>query len=360
MAKRKWFGLIALLAIIAFVITFGGCGGGGSSSGSSATTPSLTVTALDIGKVVSFTKAFSGDPGSSMDGFRVKVDKVELTTDTGTTWVTVYSNGEYIESVGVGTNSIAGTLNGTMPPVGTYTGLKFTFSDFKIKVKIVSGATTYYTTAQTVGYNSMTPWTLSTSALSYDYITITSTGNSETTDFPTPLTVTANSNINLVTVMESNGIVTCDGTLPNNVTWAEEEPLVRAWLPGMPSKEIQFNLTVPPNLPTYPALSNTITFLLDGSGNLLGGFCHRPANKAINGGILKSGGLSNVSNNGNTATFDVSFWDGMGVGWFKITGSYDCGTTTSGTYSGLVVTGYSGVTTEYGATVNPTGSVTSK
>lgn len=360
MTRLKLSVLTAVALCVSLIVVFNyvGCGGGGGgSSGSSVTTPSLKIKALDLGKVVSLSRNFSGATGSSMDGFKVKVDRVELTTDTGNTWVTVYSGNEYLEAVGTGANAIAGTLNGTMPSAGIYTGLKFTFSNFKIKVKIVSGGTTYYTTTQTVPYNGSVPWTLATSSLSYDYITITSTGNSETTDFPTPLTVTANSDVNLVCVNERNGIVTCDGTLPNAVTWAEEEDLVRAWLPGMPSKEIQFNLTSSFN---STPLSNTITFLLDGSGNLLGGFCHRPANKAINGSVLKSGSLSNVSNGGNTATFNVSFWDGDGPAYFEITGSYNCGTSTSGTYSSLTVTGQNSATTEYGCTVAPTGSVTSK
>jgi hypothetical protein len=296
-----------------------------------------------------------------MDGFKVKIDQVELTTDTGATWVTVYSGSEYLETVGIGTNSIAGALTGNLPPVGVYTGVRFTFSNFRIKVKIVSGATTYYTTAETIPYNTGVSWTLSTSLAAYDYITITSTGNSEITEFPTSLTVTGNSSVNLVWTSELNGIITCDGFLPNDVTWAAEEDLVRAILPGMPSTQIQFPLTALSS--TAPAMSNTITFLLDSSGNLLGGFCHRPADKAINGDILKSGSLSNVSNNGNTATFDVSFWDGDGVGWYRVTGSYDCGTGTSGTYASLAVTAGGAVTVGYldtGHALNTTGPVTSK
>ncbi|MEK7309757.1 MAG: hypothetical protein AAB038_02975 [Planctomycetota bacterium] len=357
--KKHVYYMLAVLFLVAFIATFGGCGGGGSSSGSSApAAPSLKITGLDLGKAVSL-KAVSGDPGSSVDSFRVKINSVELQKDDAST-ATVYSGITYLETVGT-TDEIAGILNGSMPPIGVYTGVTMTVGGFMIKAKIISGATTYYTTNQTIGYESGISWTLSTSLAAYDHITITSTGFTMFTEFPSPLTVTGSSSVNLVWASELNGIVTCDGFLPNDVTWVNEEEVIRATLPCMPSTQIQFPLTALSS--TASAMSNTITFLLDSSGNLLGGFCHRPANKAINGSDLKSGSLSNVSNNGNTATFDVSFWDGNGTGWYRITGSYDCGTGTSGTYSSLTVTAQGGVTADYlnkGHTLETTGSVTSK
>ncbi|MBI3813386.1 MAG: fibronectin type III domain-containing protein [Nitrospinae bacterium] len=363
-----------------YVVTAVNSYGESSESSQVSGTPqaSLTFSALDLGKVVSFSKPYliatgilmagTGATGSSMDGFKVKVDKIELMKNDNT-WVTVYSGSEYLETVGTAANSIAGVLNGSMPPAGIYTSVKPTISNFKIKVKIVSptDGKTYYTTAQTVVYGSTTPWTLSTSSASYDYITITSVdvGNTNTTTFPTPLTVTGNSSVNLVWANEGSGIVTynsysIDG-LPDAVTWASEPSLVTATLPGMPSKQIRFDLTASRTTTPF-SRSNTITFLLDSSGNLLGGTCYRPAQEFINGFFLKSGSLSNVSNNGNTATFDVSFWEGMNRGYYQITGSYDCGASTSGTYSSLTVMGKDGVPdyTGGGYTLNTTGPVTCK
>lgn len=367
--KNRTYIMIAVLFLVAFVTIFicGGCGGSSSSSGSSApAAPSFRLKALDLGNVTSLKAIGVGDAGSSMEGFKVKIDKVELTTDTGATWVTVYSGGEYLETVGTGTNSIAGALAGSMPGPGVYNGSKLTVSNFKIKVKIVSGATSYYSTAQTLDgvgpltTQSTTPWTLSISSTAYDYVTISTTSGSIVTEFPTPLTVTGNSDVNLVWAFERCGVVTYNGLLPGSITSAQEEDLIHGILPAMPSKQIQLALTAPADIPTpHPALSNTITLLLNDSGNLLGGYCYSPSDRALDAADLKSGSLSNVSNGGNTATFDVSFWTGPATGYFQFTGSYDCGTSTSGTYSGLAVIGYS-ATTEYGCTLDPTGTVTSK
>jgi len=375
--NRGWrkVGIMVLLAGV-LLLGYGGKGCPWSKdkddvvTGSSApAAPSLNLTALDLGKVVSLTKNFPGDTGSSMEGYKVKVDKLELTTDAGATWVTVYSGNEYLETVGTGTDSVAGALTGTMPSPGIYTGCKLTISNSKVKVKIVSGATTYYTTAQTVEsvspgtLESTTPWPLSTSSADYDYITISSTGDSTITDFPTPLTITGNSDVNIVWACERCGIVTYNGTLPDNVISSNEEDIVHGILPAMPSKQIKLALTAPADpahMPPYPALSNTITLLLDDSGNLLGGYCYSPSDRALDAADLKGGSLSNVSNGGNTAAFDVSFWGWPEPAYFRFTGNYDCGTSTSGTYSGLAVTGWDGATTEYGCTLDQTGSVTSK
>ena len=353
----SWF--IALL-LTTFMV---GCGGGGTSSttgGTSSTTGSLYFKSLDLNKTVSLAKEFrssekTGDSGSLIDSFQVKVPKLEL-KKSDSTYVTVYSGNEYLETVGTGAGTFAGMLKGTMPDAGTYTGLRLSIEAFKIKAKIVSGGTTYYTTAQTVAQSSI--WPLSTTSASYDYITIspvTSTGF--TADFPTSLTVTAGNDVNLIWVNESSGLVAFDGDLPNGVTWATNESIVTALLPGVPSKRIQFTLTASPR-------SNIITLLLDGSGNLLGGYCNRSSigytQWAINGDYMKSGSLSAVSNSGNTATFDVSFLDGDSSNYYKITGNYDCGTSTSGTYSSLVVTGV-GSTPYYvtdNLTLTTTGSVT--
>lgn len=338
----------------------GDSGGGGGGGGGTASA-SLKFKVLDLSKAVSSTAPSfitpfdgTGDSGSSMEGFKVRVEKLEL-KKSDSTYVTVYSGNEYLETIGTGSGSFAGILNGTMPDTGTYTGYRLTTNAFKIKLKIVSGATTYYTTNQSISQGSV--WTLSTSSASYDYITITQ-GTSETItgDFPTSLSVTANNDVNLVWALKRSGAVLWEGTDLNNVTWAAEGDIVRAILPNTPSKLIQFNLTT-----TGPSLSNTISTLLDSSGSLLGGFCYRPTNKAINGGFLKSGSLSAVSNSGNTATFNVSFADGdNNNNYYQITGSYDCGASTSGTYSSLSVTGV-GATPYYstaGATLTTSGAIT--
>lgn len=344
-SNLKIFGgrILSILFAI-FLTACGGSGGGGSSdSGSDTPTPttptptgSLNFKSLDLNNTVSLAKVSlaadggTGDSGSSMEGFQVKVEKLEL-KKSDSTYVTVYSGNEYLETVGTAIGTFAGVLSGIMPDAGTYTGLRLTTNAFKIKVKIVSGGTTYYTTSQTVSQGSV--WTLSTSLTSYDYITVTQpTSETKTMDFPTQLTVTATNDVNLIWSLEKNGVVSWDGDLPNAVTWAAEEKIVAAFLPSVPSKRVQFTLTASP-------LSNTITLLLDGSGNLLGGYCHRPTDKAINGNFMKSGSLSAVSNSGNTATFDVSFLNGDDdQSYYQITGDYNCGASTSGPYSSLAVT----------------------
>ncbi len=364
--KRGYLSVV-LLTVLAVLTALAGCGGGGGGGETPTTTTSgsLKLKALDIGKTVSLTKAYedsvaryaTGDTGSSMEGFLVKVEKLELKKSDGT-YVTVYSGNEYLETVGTGAGTFAGVVSGIMPNDGTYTGVKLTSSatdSFKVKVKIVSGTTTYFTTKTTAAKG--VPWSFSTSSANYDYITATPTSSPILEmDFPTPLTVTSNNNVDIIWELERNGIVSFDGSLPNSVTWAAEEDIVRAILPKVPSKRIQFNLTA-------GSRSNTITLLLDGNGNLLGGFCHRPGSWDIwdiNGSFMKGGSLSTVSNSGNTATFDVSFLDGQSNGYYQITGSYNCGTSTSGTYSSLAVTGI-GVTPYYissGSTLTTTGSVT--
>ncbi|MBI3814946.1 MAG: hypothetical protein HY279_10860, partial [Nitrospinae bacterium] len=148
------------------------------------------------------------------------------------------------------------------------------------------------------------------------------------------------------------------GNLPDTVTWAQDESIVVAFSPEAPSKKIQFTLTASPK-------SNIITLLLDSSGNLLGGYCNRiPDSQAINGNFMKGGSLSAVSNSGNTATFDVSFWRGDNSinSYYQITGNYDCGTSTSGTYSSLAVTAVGGTSSgDYlteGYTLTTTGPIT--
>lgn len=348
-----------LVFVVGFTLVLAGCGGGGgsSSSGVDTVSASLKINALDLGKAVSYQApsfAGAGGSGSAMEGFKVKVEKLELKKNDST-YVTVYSGSEYLETVGNGAGTFAGALNGTMPDTGTYTGYRLTTNGFRIKLKIVSGSTTYYTTSQTIPQGSV--WPLSTSSASYDYITITQSTSETMTitgDFPTSLSVTANNDINLVWALKRNGIVSWEGSDLSNVTWAAEEDIVRAILPNKPSKLIQFSLTA-------SALSNTISMLLDSSGNLIGGFCHRPTNKAINGSFMKGGSLSAVSNGGNTATFDVSFSDGDNNNdYYQITGNYNCGASTSGTYSSLLVTG-NGVTPGYvntGDTLTTTGAVT--
>ncbi|MBI3600677.1 MAG: hypothetical protein HY097_08560 [Nitrospinae bacterium] len=182
-------------------------------------------------------------------------------------------------------------------------------------------------------------------------------------DFPTQLTVTAGNDVNIIFVNERGGVVSVYGNLPDTVTWAQEGNIVAAFSPGVPSKKIQFTLTA-------STASNIITLLLDSSGNLFGGTCYRPGvdsgegTTAINGSFMKGGSLSAVSNSGNTATFDVSFWRGDNSinSYYQITGNYDCGTSTSGTYSSLAVTAVGGTSSgDYlteGYTLTTTGPIT--
>lgn len=356
---------VVLLTVLVILTALAGCGGGsGGGGGGSATGGSLKLKALDLSKTVSLAKTYEGevarysvgDTGSLVESTQIKVEKLELKQADGT-YVTVYSGNEYLEMVGTGAGTFAGVISGTKPNAGTYTGVKLTMSatdSVKRKAKIVSGTTTYFTTSATAAMSA--PWTLSTSSADYGYITATPSSSPITEmDFPTPLTVTSNNDVVIVWANEGNGIVSFDGSLPSSVTWVSEESIVSTILPNVPYKRIQFNLTA-------GSLSNKITLLLDSSGNLLGGSYHRPSdytNWVINGRFMKGGSLSAVSNSGNTATFDVSFSESDTV-YYRITGNYNCGTSTTGTYSSLSVTGV-GATPYYisrGLTLTTTGTVT--
>lgn len=279
--------------------------------------------------------AGTGEAGSSMAGFQVLITKLEL-KKADDTYETVYTGSDYLETVGTGAGTFAGELAATLPPAGTYVGFRVTYSGFKIKVKIVDGGIDYYTTAQSIteGEN----WPLSTDVADYDYVTIASLSSTGFEAlFPTDLVISGTDSETFIWALQRSGVVIYDGTMPNGVTWAEEGDLVVAILPGVPAKAVQFNLVITKG--GSPDRSNTITLLYDSIGNLLGGFSFRPSDKAINGAFLSTGSVTGVTNNGNGATFDMSFLDGDNTGTtYQVTGSYDCGTGTNGPYSSLTVT----------------------
>ncbi len=239
------------------------------------------------------------------------------------TYVSVYTGNSYLETVGTGAGTIVGELQGALPPNGTYTGLRMTLLGVRCKLTIIDGGTTYYTTAQTIGMGDV--WPMSTSLAEYDYLTIDYAGpGTMAADFVTPMTVDGTADADLVWVLERNGIVGWEGADIDNITWAGEEDLVLVFAPAEPAMWMRFTLEAEDavGLP----LENTITLLLDASENLLGGFCHRPQNKAINADWMISGTLSNAANGGFTADFTASFAEGgypAGVS-FDMAGSYDC------------------------------------
>ena len=108
-----------------------------------------------------------------------------------------------------------------------------------------------------------------------------------------------------------------DGTGSSDITWAQEENVIRAILPSAPSKWVKFDLK------TTDGKSNTLSILLDGNGKILGGFCYRPENSAINGSWLSEGTLTSADN-GVSGAFSLTYIDADDATPIVVDGSYSC------------------------------------
>lgn len=120
--------------------------------------------------------AGQGEAGSKVDSFKVKA-KLELKNKTGA-WRTIYSGTEYLETIGTGAGTIAGTIDIIKPAHAQYTDIRTTALGMQIKAKVVIGGITYYTTTQSKA--SQEVWAMSTDIANYGVVTITTTFPSET------------------------------------------------------------------------------------------------------------------------------------------------------------------------------------
>jgi hypothetical protein len=204
----------------------------------------------------------------------------------------------------------------------------------KIKSTIVLGGISYYTTTQ--NRTDQEIWLMSTQPADYGFVTITTSYPTET-EFPTPLVVANDQDVNIIWAVQATSNVlyeTSDGSAdPAKINWAGREGVFSALLPNIPARIVQIPYSV--TLVDSSVVSNTITLFLDSAGNLIGGDCNRPSNKAINCSFLKAGSLSNVQNGGAAASFSVTHWDGDNTGDYTVTGSYDCA---NSTFSSLAIT----------------------
>lgn len=258
----------------------------------------------------------TGESGSRMDGFQTRVLSIDLIR-SDESFANVYAGTSFLETVGEGSGSIAGALKGQKPTVGTYVGIALTLSDYKIKTKLVIDGIPYYTREENVSEGD--DWNLSENESDYGYTTVVrSAPETMTVRFPTPLNVVSESPVDLVWALQRSGTVRYEGTEIGDITWAGEEDIIRALLPAEPSRWIKFDLK------TTDGKSNTLSILLDGEGEVLGGFCYRPDNKAINGSWLSNAELS-TADNGLSGAFVLTFVNADDASPIIVEGSYSCG-----------------------------------
>ncbi len=267
--------------------------------------------------------AGTGEVGSKMDSFQFKVTSIDL-IEPDDSPENVYSGDTFLETSGDGSTSIVGAMNGTFPPEGDYKGVIVTGTGFKIKLMLVIEGITYYTIDETI--NQGDTWNLSTNIADYGY-TVINAGEAMDikTIFSTPLTVTSGQPVNLGWVLQRGESINFDGDIESGITWAQQVDLVRAFTPDTPTKYVQFDLK------TTTGKTNTLTILLDDSGQSLGGFSHRHDIYAMNGSFMSAGTLS-TSDSGTTGTFVLTFPDSDNDSNpdIIVEGQYDC---TSGQYS---------------------------
>ena len=260
----------------------------------------------------------TGETGSKQDLFAVGITKFELKNSTGS-YVTVYENnsGSYLNTVGSGTTSLAGTLAGIMPPDGNYTGFRMTYTSFKRQVTLVIGGTTYYTVTQEI--NQSDSIAMSTDSNEYGVVTTAIAANEQTweSEFGHTLTVSQGNDVHIVWVMKRNGLIQYETDGNDNFTWIGESEIVRSFLPEVPSKLVTLELTA--DVGTY---ANTVSILLNANGEYLGSHCFRPDNKMINCSNSVSGVITDLGNGINS--FNLVFQDGSQTGDYNITGNYNC------------------------------------
>jgi len=227
-----------------------------------------------------------GEAGSKVDSLQVNA-KIELIKTDDTT-VTVLDGNEFLELKTDGdTTGVAEALEANRPPNGTYKGIILTVTKFKHKLKIVSGATTYYTTNKEVPNGKS--WDLSTDEKDYGYTTeLAVNGKTVTTvTFPKPLVLTAGQDANLVFVnqFDPSVLYQTEGTI-ETLHWAGQIRKMTGVLPAQPTQSIVFDINYTDGTNN---LDNTVTAFLDDQGNLIGAHMMRPDNQALNGSFLLGG-----------------------------------------------------------------------
>ena len=275
-----------------------------------------------------------GDAGSQRESFQVMI-KVELIKDDNST-VTILDGTKFLELKTTGNSTgLGASLESVRPENGTYKGVKYTVTKFKHKLKIVSSATTYYTTEKEVTNGAS--WDLSQNENDYGYTTtLTPTGGYITTvTFPKPLVLASGSDASLVFVNQY---------LPNSVryetngniessTWIDETTKATAFLPAIPTKSIVFDVNYAKA--SNPDLTNTITVFLDKDGDLIGAYQMRPdSNQALNGSSLLSGTKTNDNYTFKFQNGDDSNDGTDGDDYFDVNVTLHC---TNSTYSGLII-----------------------
>jgi hypothetical protein len=283
---------------------------------------------------ITFSASSQGDSGSSMVHFKVRVVGIDLEKEDGS-FVPFYTKGGYMFTKSEGSNSVVAKLRSSYPQAGTYVGLRLRYDAFKIKLKIVKNGITYYTTEQTINHGEY--WPLSESEGDYGFLTILeSSVQSMSEDFAIPLVVeeSKRKTLDLSWVLQRNGKIfyDTDGILGGigeftQVTWAAEEDVIRTFISGAPDKLIQFTFTV--NLDAGGVHENIVSILVDETGHLLGGYCHRPPNKAmVCQSLLDGSVLTNILSNGDSADFNLRYAPPAGEpdGTYILTGNYNCDT----------------------------------
>ncbi len=332
------------MMLSSLTVLLASCGGGGGTATPAG--PSLSIVAQDLtastGAGASGFKMFNaisnitGDPGSRLDSLMVQVDSFDLLKDDGTTWVSVYSGGDFLETIGAAGQTTANTLVGTLPPAGNYIAYRFTVSSLKMNLVLVTGGTTtWYTTTQSL--TSGETWSFSNNAADYGVVTYTPPAAFvHTTYFPQALAVTGSDSVVLYYLMERNGIVECDGTTPNSdITYCTTDQTVDMVLPAKPATMMRTIVSASSGS-VLPALrTNIITAFYGGQDQLLGAYCQRPADWYFNGSSLTTGsGL--YSSASGTGSLDLNFMDGDGIadGTYNVTMDFSC---SASTYSNLVI-----------------------
>lgn len=288
-------------------------------------------------------------PYGQVDIDEVKL-KVELIKDDNTA-VTILDGTKYLKLNGTSSTatSVGQALEGVKPAVGTYQSVRWTPMGFRIKAKIVAGATTYYTKNITVPEDDTTSWALSTNVLDYASTTITpgSVTHTVTVKFPTPLVVSSTNGVNLFYVSKFDGDVNYAGILPN-VTWISNIMEAFGFVTNAPAKIAQFDLIYNKNTTDY---KNKISLLFDANNKLLGAHSSEGTggyDRALSGGFIKE-----ATNSGNAYTITT---DGEG---FPQVVTFNFDISNCSNYSSLIVDRWQSSNPDMtGGTLTQTGTVT--
>ena len=304
-----------------------------------------------------------GEAGSETEERAVLVD-LELKNSQGE-WVKLYTGSEYLEVIGSGPGTVAGTTEITKPAAGTYTHSRLTLRGERVKAKIVIGGTSYYTTEETKKRNEQNnqnaeTFTLTTNENEYGAITVDDLFYQDEFELLSPLDVSIDKDFTLVWVLKADAGVKYENTSgeevsASNISFISRRNEMKAIVFEDPYRLIHIPLLYQSN---SGDLLNTATLIINREGNLIGGDCVRADNKAINCGFIVSGSLQDVEDNGASATFSVTYSDSDGNGGqYTISGSYDCGSDSFGSLN-VVETGSVSASYDNSHTLQTTGTPT--